>query len=159
MRILLANGPNLSQLGYRDPHIYGSATLADIVAGVKRTHDDLDAFVTEHEGALIERLHRARTDGSAAVVINPGALAHYSYALRDALELLPLPKVEVHISQTAAREPFRHHSVIGPVVDVTITGAGAYGYELGVLAARHLHAARQQGEGGHEAAGGRGSGA
>jgi 3-dehydroquinate dehydratase-2 len=144
VRVLLANGPNLSQLGTRAPHIYGSATLADIVAGVKRAHPDLDAFVTEHEGALIERLHRARTDGSAAVVINPGALAHYSYALRDALEMLTLPKVEVHISQTAAREPFRHHSVISAVVDVTITGVGAYGYELAVLAARHLHAERQQ---------------
>ncbi|HSK90288.1 MAG TPA: type II 3-dehydroquinate dehydratase [Euzebyales bacterium] len=142
MRVLLANGPNLSQLGYRDPQIYGSATLADIVAQVKRAHDDLEPFTTEHEGALIERLHAARADGTAAVVINPGALAHYSYALRDALELLALPKVEVHISQTAARESFRHHSVIAPVVDVTITGAGAYGYELGVLAARHLHAAR-----------------
>ena len=145
MRILLANGPNLSQLGNRDPQIYGSATLADIVAGVKRLHADLDAFVTEHEGALIDRLHRARTDGTDAVVINPGALGHYSYALRDALEMLALPKVEVHISQPAAREPFRHHSVISAVVDVTITGAGAYGYELGVLAARHVHAARQGG--------------
>jgi 3-dehydroquinate dehydratase-2 len=145
VRILLANGPNLSQLGNRDPQIYGSATLADIVAGVKRLHADLDAFVTEHEGALIDRLHRARTDGTDAVVINPGALGHYSYALRDALEMLALPKVEVHISQPAAREPFRHHSVISAVVDVTITGAGAYGYELGVLAARHVHAARQGG--------------
>jgi len=142
VRVLLANGPNLSQLGYRNPQIYGSATLADIVAGVKRTHDDLDAFVTEYEGALIERLHAARDDGTGAVVINPGALGHYSYALRDALELLSVPKVEVHISQTAAREAFRHHSVISPVVDVTITGAGAYGYELAVLAARHLHTAR-----------------
>jgi 3-dehydroquinate dehydratase-2 len=144
VRILLANGPNLSQLGYRDHRIYGSATLADVVAGVRRTHPDLDAFVTEHEGELIERLHRARTDGSAAIVINPGALAHYSYALRDALELLTLPKVEVHISQTAARESFRHHSVISPVVDVTITGAGVYGYDLGVLAARHVYATRQE---------------
>jgi 3-dehydroquinate dehydratase-2 len=143
VRILLANGPNLSQLGYRNPQIYGTATLADIVAGVKRVHDDLEPFVTEYEGALIERLHLARTDGTAAVVINPGALAHSSYALRDALEMVTMPKVEVHISQTAAREPFRRHSVISAVVDVTITGAGPYGYELGVLAARHLHAARQ----------------
>lgn len=146
MRVLLANGPNLSQLGFRDPQIYGKATLADIVASVKRTHGDLEDFVTEYEGALVERLHAARADGTDAVVINPGALAHYSYALRDALELLGLPKVEVHISQTAAREAFRHHSVVSPVVDVTITGAGAYGYELGVLAARHLHEARRAGD-------------
>jgi 3-dehydroquinate dehydratase II len=145
VRILLANGPNLSQLGHRDPEIYGTATLVDIEAGVRRLNDDVDMFSTEYEGALIERLHEARKDGTAAVVINPGALGHYSYALRDALELLTLPKVEVHLSQTPARESFRHHSVISPVVDVTITGAGAYGYELAVLAARHLLAARRSG--------------
>lgn len=138
MRILLANGPNLSQLGHRTPQVYGTATLADIVAAVRNVHADIDDFVTESEGALIERLHRARTDGTAALVINAGALTHYSYALRDALELVHLPTVEVHLSQTAAREAFRHTSVISPVVDVTITGAGAYGYELAVLAARHL---------------------
>ena len=143
MRVLIANGPNLSQLGHRAPEIYGTVTLDDIVADLRRMHDDLDHFVSEYEGALIERLHAARTDGTDAVVINPGALAHYSYALRDALEPLALPKVEVHISQTAARESFRHHSVISPVVDATITGVGAYGYELGVLAARHLRAARR----------------
>lgn len=140
MRILIANGPNLSQLGHRDPAIYGTATIADIVAAVRRVHDDVEEFTTEYEGALIERLHTARTDGTAAVVLNPGALTHYSYALRDAVELVDLPVVEVHLSQTAAREEFRHHSVISPVADVTITGAGAYGYELAVLAARHLAA-------------------
>lgn len=145
MRILLANGPNLSQLGHRAPDIYGHATLDEIVAAVRRIHDDIDHCVTESEGALIERLHAARTDGTAAIVINPGALSHYSYALRDALDLVGLPTVEVHLSQTAAREAFRHHSVVSAVVDVTITGAGAYGYELGVLAARHLVAARRGG--------------
>jgi 3-dehydroquinate dehydratase-2 len=142
VRILLANGPNLSQLGHRDPDVYGTSTIADIVAAVKRIHEDIDTFTTEHEGALIERLHRARTDGTSAVVINPGALTHYSYALRDAIELTDLPTVEVHLSQTAAREPFRHHSVVSAVVDVTITGAGPYGYELAVLAARRLVASR-----------------
>lgn len=145
MRILLANGPNLSQLGHRDPAVYGHATLDDIVAAVRRVHTDLEHFVTEYEGALLERLHAARHDGTAAIVINPGALTHYSYALRDALELVGLPAVEVHLSQTAAREPFRHHSVISAVVDVTITGAGAYGYELAVLAARHLAGAEPVG--------------
>jgi 3-dehydroquinate dehydratase-2 len=143
VRILLANGPNLSQLGHRSPHVYGTATIADIVSAVKQVHADIDDFVTESEGALIERLHRARTDGTAAVVINAGALTHYSYALRDALELLDVPMVEVHLSQIAAREAFRHHSVISAVVDVTITGAGAYGYELAVLAARHLVTGRE----------------
>lgn len=142
MRILLANGPNISQLGHRKPEVYGTATLPDIVAAAKQVHDDIDDFVTESESALIERLHAARTDGTAALVINAGALTHYSYALRDAIELTELPAVEVHLSQIAAREAFRHHSVISAVVDVTITGAGAYGYELAVLAARHLVLAR-----------------
>lgn len=145
MRILLANGPNLSQLGHRDPDVYGTSTIADIVAAVKEIHDDVDEFTTEHEGALIERLHRARTDGTDAIVINPGALAHYSYALRDAIDLVGLPTVEVHLSQTAAREQFRHRSVVSAVVDVTITGAGPYGYELAVLAARHLVGSRRGG--------------
>lgn len=145
MRILLANGPNLSQLGHRDPDVYGTSTIADIVAAVKEIHDDVDEFTTEHEGALIERLHRARTDGTDAIVINPGALTHYSYALRDAIDLVGLPTVEVHLSQTAAREEFRHRSVVSAVVDVTITGAGPYGYELAVLAARHLIGSRRGG--------------
>lgn len=145
MRILLANGPNLSQLGHRDPDVYGTSTIADIVAAVKEIHDDVDEFTTEHEGALIERLHRARTDGTDAIVINPGALTHYSYALRDAIDLVGLPTVEVHLSQTAAREEFRHRSVVSAVVDVTITGAGPYGYELAVLAARHLVGSRRGG--------------
>lgn len=145
MRILLANGPNLSQLGHRDPDVYGTSTIADIVAAVKEMHDDVDEFTTEHEGALIERLHRARTDGTDAIVINPGALTHYSYALRDAIDLVGLPTVEVHLSQTAAREEFRHRSVVSAVVDVTISGAGPYGYELAVLAARHLVGSRRGG--------------
>jgi len=145
VRILLANGPNLSQLGHRDPDVYGTSTIADIVAAVKQIHDDVDEFTTEHEGALIERLHRARTDGTEAIVINPGALTHYSYALRDAIDLVGLPTVEIHLSQTAAREEFRRRSVVSPVVDVTITGAGPYGYELAVLAARHLVGSRRGG--------------
>jgi 3-dehydroquinate dehydratase-2 len=138
VRILIANGPNLSQLGHREPDVYGTAPMADVIAGVREIHDDVEELTTEYEGALIERLHAVRTDGTAAVVLNPGALTHYSYALRDAVALLDVPVVEVHLSQTAAREAFRHHSVISAVADVTITGAGPYGYELAVLAARHL---------------------
>lgn len=138
MRILLAHGPNLSQLGSRDPAVYGTSTLADVEATAREEHDDVELFATEAEGELISRLHAARRDGVAAVVVNPGALTHYSYALRDALELLSVPKVEVHLSQTHAREAFRRHSVISPVCDVTITGAGVFGYRLAVRAARHL---------------------
>jgi 3-dehydroquinate dehydratase II len=130
VRILLINGPNLSQLGSRDPAVYGSATLDDVIAGVRAEHDDVDVLTSDSEAEIVTRLHAARTDGTGAVIINPGALTHYSYALRDALELLAIPKVEVHLSQTHAREPFRRHSVVAPVVDVTITGAGSLGYRL-----------------------------
>lgn len=134
--ILLAHGPNLSQLGTRDPAVYGTATLDDVADAARTVHPHVELFATEHEGELVARLHRARGDGTAAVVLNPGALTHYSYALRDAVELLDVPVVEVHLSQTHAREPFRRHSVISPVVDVTITGAGALGYRLALWACR-----------------------
>jgi 3-dehydroquinate dehydratase II len=140
--ILLVNGPNLAQLGSRDPAVYGTATLADLVAAAREEHPNLDAFQSESEGELVRRLHRARTDGTEAVVINPGAFTHYSYALRDALDLLSVPKVEVHLSQTHARESFRRYSVVSPVVDVTITGAGVFGYQLAVRAALHLMSLR-----------------
>ena len=143
MRVLLAHGPNLSQLGTRDPTVYGTATLADIVSIVAAEVDEVDDFVTEYEGALVERLHAARRDGTEAVILNPGALTHYSYALHDAVELLSMPVIEVHLSQTAAREPFRHHSVVSPVVDATITGAGPFGYHLAAQAAAHLAAGRR----------------
>jgi 3-dehydroquinate dehydratase II len=139
MTLLLLNGPNLSQLGSRDPAVYGTATLADVEAVARdAAGGDLVAFTSDSEGELVARLHAARRDGTTAVVINPGALTHYSYALRDALELLVVPKVEVHLSQTHAREAFRRTSVVSPVVDVTITGAGAFGYRLAVQAALHL---------------------
>ena len=140
--ILILNGPNLSQLGARDPDIYGTQSLEDIIEAARVDAPDLRVFTTESEGDLITRLHAAQADDTSAVVINPGALGHYSYALRDALDLLSIPKVEVHVSQTAARETFRHTSVISPVVDVTITGAGGFGYRLAVQAAQHLMALR-----------------
>lgn len=138
MKILLVHGPNLSQLGTRDPQVYGRASLGDVVAAAREESPDVEAFTSEFEGELVTRLHIARTDGTDALVINPGALTHYSYALRDALDMLGVPKVEVHLSQTAAREAFRRHSVVSAVVDVTITGAGAYGVRLAVRAAVHL---------------------
>ena len=136
--ILIVNGPNLSQLGSRDPDVYGSQTLEEVIEGAREEAADLRVLTSESEGDIITRLHAARDDGTTAVVINPGALTHYSYALRDALEMLTCPKVEVHLSQTAAREEFRRTSVISPVVDVTITGAGGFGYRLAVQAAQHL---------------------
>lgn len=140
--ILLLHGPNLSQLGTRDRAHYGTADTAELESLVRSEAGDLATFTSEHEGDLVARLHTARSDGTTAVVVNPGALSHYSYALRDALELLVVPKVEVHLSQVHAREAFRRTSVVSPVVDVTISGAGAFGYRLAARAALHLIATR-----------------
>jgi 3-dehydroquinate dehydratase II len=142
IRILLLHGPNLSQLGTRDPAHYGSASLDDVVAAARHQAEDagatLDHEQHEDEGALVRRLHAARGDGTGAVIINAGALTHYSYALRDALEMLDVPKVELHLSNIHAREPFRRTSVLAPVCDGTIAGFGIHGYPLAVRAALAL---------------------
>ena len=133
-KLLLLNGPNLSQLGRRDPDQYGSQSLDDIVAlATERAGQagaDLEHLQSEHEGDLVSRVHAALDDGTSAVIINPGALTHYSIALRDALELLPdeVPVVEVHLSNIHARETFRHGSLTAGVADGVIAGFGALGY-------------------------------
>jgi 3-dehydroquinate dehydratase II len=143
-KILLLNGPNLSQLGRRDPGQYGSATLADIVTDARRRAEQLGAeledFQSEHEGELVSRVHDALDDGTAAVLINPGALTHYSIALRDALDLLPdeVPVIEVHLSNIHARETFRHTSLTAGVADGVVAGLGAFSYLLGVEACHEL---------------------
>ena len=144
--ILLLHGPNLSQLGSRDPDVYGSATLDEVVAAARDEATlhvaELAHLQTEHEGALIERLHAARTDGTDALVVNAGAWTHSSYALRDALELFEGPKVELHLSNIHAREAFRATSVLAPVCDGSIVGFGIDGYPLAVRAALTLLARR-----------------
>jgi 3-dehydroquinate dehydratase II len=141
-RILLLHGPNLSQLGSRDPAQYGTATLADVVDAARAEAQAADATLehlqTEHEGELVTRLHLARTDGTDAVVINAGAWTHYSYALRDALELITAPKVELHLSNVHARESFRATSVLSAVCDGVIAGFGIAGYPLAVRAGLDL---------------------
>ena len=131
MRILLMNGPNLNMLGVREPDIYGRdtlATLEDMVtrAGAERGVE-VDCFQSNHEGALVDKLHEAHTayDG---VIYNPGAHTHYSYALRDAVASISTPVVEVHISDVDAREPFRAISVFDGVVAEKISGRGFQGY-------------------------------
>lgn len=145
-RLLLLHGPNLSQLGSRDPEHYGTQTLADLEDLASAAAEELGATLVadqyEAEGALIERLHAARTDGTAGVILNAGALTHYSYALRDALEMLDIPKIELHLSNVHAREDFRATSVIAAAVDGIIAGLGATGYPLAVRAAVELVRAR-----------------
>jgi 3-dehydroquinate dehydratase II len=137
--ILLLHGPNLSQLGSRDPAQYGTATLGDVVEAARVQAEagaaTLEHLQTEHEGELVSRLHLARTDGTDAVIINAGAWTHYSYALRDALELVTVPKVELHLSNVHARESFRATSVLSAVCDGVIAGFGIDGYPLAVRAA------------------------
>ncbi|MFC3996619.1 type II 3-dehydroquinate dehydratase [Nocardiopsis sediminis] len=134
--VLLLNGPNLNLLGVRDPAQYGTTTLADIE---KRVTDlgaelgvDVECVQSNHEGVLVDQVHRARElDG---IVLNPGAFAHYSIALRDAVDAVDTPCVEVHISNVYAREEFRHTSVTAPVMQGYIAGCGVTGYELGLRA-------------------------
>jgi 3-dehydroquinate dehydratase II len=141
-RILLLHGPNLAQLGSRDPAVYGTSTLADVVAAARAEAEAAGAEVVdeqhEAEGHLVARVHAARTDGTDAVVVNAGALTHYGYSLRDALDLLEVPVVEVHLSNIHARESFRHTSVTGAVADGIIAGFGVDGYPLAVRAALAL---------------------
>lgn len=138
-RILLLHGPNLSQLGSRDPAQYGTATLDEVVGAARAeaaaAGAELEHLQTEHEGVLLERLHGARRDSTAAVIINAGAWTHTSYALHDALELLEVPKLELHLSNIHAREAFRSTSVIAAVCDGSISGFGIDGYPLAVRAA------------------------
>jgi 3-dehydroquinate dehydratase II len=138
MKVLFLFGPSLGALGRRDPAVYGSATLSELMTGVEETGGRLGHEVvwrqSDHEGDLIGWLLGARDEGAEAVVINPGALTHYSYALRDAVEACGLPVLEVHLSNIYAREEFRRHSVVSEVCRGTITGLGAGGYHLALEA-------------------------
>ncbi|GAC70931.1 type II 3-dehydroquinate dehydratase [Gordonia soli] len=133
--ILVLNGPNLNALGTRQPDVYGSATLADIVELAERTAADLGlgirAAQTNHEGQMIDWVHEARGQASG-IVINPGGWTHTSVALADALVVPEVPVVEVHISNVAAREPFRHFSYVSPIASAVIAGCGIQGYEFAV---------------------------
>ncbi len=146
-RILLLSGPNLNLLGTREPEIYGTMTLEEHVESFRAVAASFGAEVdhvqSNFEGVLVEALHAAR-ETSDALVINAGALTHYSWSLRDALDIFAGVKIEVHISNPAAREPFRHVSAIAAVVDGSIAGFGHLGYLLAAYAVRDLLSARSE---------------
>ena len=133
-RLLVLHGPNLNLLGTREPEHYGRVTLSDINLSLAQMADtagvDLECFQSNHEGALIERIHAAREQGVRAIIINPAAYTHTSVALRDAISAVAIPFVEVHLSNVHAREPFRHHSYFSDLAIGVICGLGHQGYLL-----------------------------
>ena len=134
--LLLLNGPNLNLLGTREPETYGASTLADVeqaaLAQAKAAGAQLACFQSNHEGALIDRIHAARTEGVDFIVINPGGYTHTSVALRDALAGVAIPFIEVHISNIYRREEFRHHSYLSAIAQGMICGLGIEGYRLAI---------------------------
>jgi 3-dehydroquinate dehydratase-2 len=141
--ILLLNGPNLNLLGTREPEVYGRTTLTDIeqaaIQQASAAKVKLSSFQSNHEGALIDRIHVARNESVDAIVINPGGLTHTSIALRDALAGVAIPFIEVHISNVYQREAFRHHSYLSGIARGVICGLGVDGYRVAIdHALKHL---------------------
>lgn len=143
MKLLVLNGPNLNFLGIREKGIYGNETYESLVSMLedkaRREGHELEVFQSNFEGALIDKLQEAYHNGVEGIIINPGAFTHYSYAVRDALASLEIPKIEVHISNVHKREEFRHVSVTAPVCTGQIVGLGLFGY---ILAMDYLTAPR-----------------
>jgi 3-dehydroquinate dehydratase-2 len=142
MRVLYLFGPNLGALGTRDPERYGTQTLAEVMDEVEHRARDLGHTVTwrqsDHEGELVGWLHAAKEEEVEAVVLNPGALSHYSYVLRDAVEGCGLPVIEVHQTQIHAREAWRRRSVVSEVCRASISGVGTGGYHLALEGLRWI---------------------
>ena len=142
MRILVINGPNLNFLGIREKGIYGSESYESLIAGLMEKAEkdgiELECFQNNGEGAIVDRIQKAYHDKVDGIIINPGAYAHYSIAIRDALASIDVPKIEVHISNVYKREEFRHTSVITPVCTGEILGLGLNGYYLALDAMKEL---------------------
>ena len=134
MDVLVVNGPNLNTLGTREPEVYGSTTLPEVEAALiaqgAAAGLSVDTFQSNHEGAILDRLHEARADGTRFIIINPGELTHTSIALRDALAAAAVPFLEVHISNVHAREEFRRHSYLSELAVGGLFGFGTHGYHL-----------------------------
>ena len=142
-KILVLNGPNLNLLGTREPHIYGHTTLADIEKQLayvaQNAKMSVDCLQSNAEHELIERVHAARLDGTAFIIINPAAFTHTSVALRDALAAVAIPFIELHISNVHSREEFRQHSYFSDIAQGVIAGLGTHGYELALYSAiKHI---------------------
>ena len=142
MKLLVINGPNLNFLGIREKGIYGSESYEGLVERLqekaKQDGIELECFQNNGEGAIIDRIQKAYFDKTDGIIINPGAYAHYSIAIRDALASITVPKIEVHISNVYKREEFRHKSVITPVCTGEILGLGLNGYFLAMDAMKEL---------------------
>ncbi|WP_069366753.1 type II 3-dehydroquinate dehydratase [Salisediminibacterium beveridgei] len=137
-RLVVLHGVNLNMFGKRNPDVYGTVTLAEIDEQLKAFGQELqtevETFQTNHEGEMVERIHQAFEDKVEGVLINAGAWTHYSYAIRDALDILEVPVIEVHMSNIHARDAFRHHSVIAEIAKGQIAGFGVDSYLLGLQA-------------------------
>ena len=142
MKLLIIHGPNLNLLGTRDPDTYGSMTLDQLNTYIQSSYKEhsINFFQSNVEGDLINRIQEVLTDGTEGLVVNLGGYTHTPVALRDALDPISIPKVEVHLSNIHAREKFREHSVTGAVMDGIITGFGAESYLLGIRAIEGIYA-------------------
>jgi 3-dehydroquinate dehydratase-2 len=142
MKVLMINGPNLNLLGSREKGIYGAATLQGIEDRVRARAAELgielEAFQSNHEGEIIDRIQNSKAHGVTGILINPGGYTHSSVAIRDALLAVQMPFVEVHISNVSAREPFRQHNLFSDIALGTISGLGGFGYILGLEALHEL---------------------